>query len=438
MSLSDLDVAEVYEGDGIATDFPITADIEDKTVVVVTLIDETTEDSTTRSGLAETVRVESTHFDFDAATPPTQVEMYVAPTATEKLRVERVTPLTQDDVYSAGEDNNNNIEENLDKVFRILQELDYKVSDNFTKIIADAVSSSTAGTIPDWATATNYNESQVVLNNEKLYRALSDHLSGTFSDDLIAGKWELLEVAGVKGDTGDQGVAGADGADSVVAGPAGANGADGADGIFSAIATQGEAETGTDNTKGMSPLRVAQAISSQVDEAQIVTNQTDIATVTALANNINGRLTAVEAMVQQATGKFAGQQNIKNNAGPIQLVGEGATGADSYGYEMSRNSDGTEFAMIDIFIRRQTDTELRVSYVKLIMQFIDDEWLIGRADTMQLDETLELDGITFSVVNTVTGASVDGEIYYASDNMAGTNHDTQSLISWLGQEISKV
>lgn len=42
-------------------------------------------------------------------------------------------------------------------------------------------------------------------------------------------------------------------------GPAGANGTNG---IFSAIASQSEAEAGTENTKGMTPLRTAQAIAA--------------------------------------------------------------------------------------------------------------------------------------------------------------------------------
>lgn len=45
-------------------------------------------------------------------------------------------------------------------------------------------------------------------------------------------------------------------------GQTGASGADGANGIFSAIASQAEAEAGTDNVKGMSPLRTAQAIAA--------------------------------------------------------------------------------------------------------------------------------------------------------------------------------
>jgi hypothetical protein len=43
----------------------------------------------------------------------------------------------------------------------------------------------------------------------------------------------------------------------------GADGADGANGIFSEIASQSEAEAGTDNVKGMTAERVAQAIKTQ-------------------------------------------------------------------------------------------------------------------------------------------------------------------------------
>ena len=39
--------------------------------------------------------------------------------------------------------------------------------------------------------------------------------------------------------------------------PQGAQGAAGNDGIFTSVASQSEAEAGTENTKGMTPLRVA-------------------------------------------------------------------------------------------------------------------------------------------------------------------------------------
>ena len=49
--------------------------------------------------------------------------------------------------------------------------------------------------------------------------------------------------------------------------PQGAQGNAGANGVFSAIATQSEAQAGTDNVKGMTPLRVAEAITTQVGAA---------------------------------------------------------------------------------------------------------------------------------------------------------------------------
>lgn len=47
-------------------------------------------------------------------------------------------------------------------------------------------------------------------------------------------------------------------------GPTGATGAAGADGVFSEIASQAEAEAGSNNTKGMTPLRVFQAVRALV------------------------------------------------------------------------------------------------------------------------------------------------------------------------------
>jgi len=65
---------------------------------------------------------------------------------------------------------------------------------------------------------------------------------------------------GATGPTGPQGPTGATGA-------TGPQGPAGADGIFSAIATKAEAEAGTENTKGMTALRVSEAIAVQAAAA---------------------------------------------------------------------------------------------------------------------------------------------------------------------------
>ena len=69
----------------------------------------------------------------------------------------------------------------------------------------------------------------------------------------------ILNFTIPRGPTGPTGATGAQGPTGGVPGTDGADGADGADSIFLAIASQAEAETGTDNTKGMTPLRVKQA-----------------------------------------------------------------------------------------------------------------------------------------------------------------------------------
>ncbi len=63
-------------------------------------------------------------------------------------------------------------------------------------------------------------------------------------------------ATGPQGAQGDVGATGTTGA----TGPTGPQGPAGADGVFSAIASQVEAEAGTDNVKGMTPLRTKEAI----------------------------------------------------------------------------------------------------------------------------------------------------------------------------------
>ena len=95
-----------------------------------------------------------------------------------------------------------------------------------------------------------------------------------------AGTWSL-EVS-LKGADGSDGSNGAPGAD----------GSDGSDGIFSAIATQGEAEAGTESTKGMTPERTAQAIAALAGsgggDLLASNNLSDVANMTTALTNLGG------------------------------------------------------------------------------------------------------------------------------------------------------
>ena len=434
MTVANLNVKTTYEGDGAAVNFPITFDLKDKDVVKVFLINEAVADPSTPSGLAEVEKFEGGDFAFDTAPPvvPTRVEMIVAPTGTEKLRVERVSPLTQPDDLVSGTDANEVIETRLDELTHQSQEQDARLGEIEPLVDVPSVSGSTSADAPDWTTGTAFTKDNLVVNVSTLYRALSDHTSSIidFDTDFAAGKWQLLSgirgVQGLQGNIGNVGNNGAAGA----AGGIGLTGAAGNDGIFSAIATQGEAQAGVNNTKGMSPLRTAEAITAQVDELGIVANTNSNSAQDILISDLISRVSILESLVQQATGKFAGQQVLLNNqAAPVELLGLLNGGANDKGAGFSRQLVGTEFAEVMVYFRRKTDSGDRFSSTTIVMQNVDGGWLIGRKGTEQLDVALDLDGVVLSI------NAGSGQVSYTSDAMAGANHDTQSLIAWLGQEI---
>lgn len=435
MTIANVDTEQTYDGDGATVNFPITFALFEKAVVKVFLLNELVPDASTPSGLDETEQFESTHFTFDAATPPTQVQMIITPTGDQKLRVERLSPRTQNSNMVAGTDVAEATEQGLDRQTMVAQEIDREVG-RVEDLISPAPSAGTGAVAPDWITATTYVVDQLVVRTNVLYRCLIAHTSNVFDTDFLTNNfWQVMVgLTGPQGNQGDPGPTGAAGLNGA-AGATGLTGAAGNDGIFVAIASQGEAQAGIENTKGMTPLRTAEAITAQVNKAGIVTNTNNIAILVAQMGALTSRVTILESLIQQSTGKFAGQQVCLNTQGaPVELLGLVNGGADDKGASLNRQSSGAEFAKVLMLVRRVTDTEDRFASWDLVMQFTGGVWLIGREDTQQLDVTLDLDGIVLSVA---TDGSGIGQVSYTSDTMAGANHDTQSIIAWLGQEISK-
>lgn len=118
MSLSDLDVKKIYPGDGSTTSFAITADFDDNSEIRVVLRDEST------TPAAETVQTLGTDYSISSG----NVVMTTAPASTEKLLIVRVNPLTQAvDLVGSGELGVETLESSLDKLTKIVQELDERV-----------------------------------------------------------------------------------------------------------------------------------------------------------------------------------------------------------------------------------------------------------------------------------------------------------------------
>jgi len=347
--------------------------------------------------------------------------------------VERLSPRTQPtDLVNNSPGHEESVEAQLDRNLMVSQELDTKISALENTVTGGSLV--LLSTFPDWAAAENYKKDQVVIEASKMYRATVDHLSGVFNVDLVAGKWELLETEGIQGPIGIQGPQGAQG----IAGNDGANGApgaDGADGLIVAIASQAEAEAGIENTKAMTSLRTKQSIDFNFPlapayialEARVAQNELDII-------DLRNRVVTLENQVQQATGKFVGSQTVVNGGINIDLLGLQAPGNAGLGHPLLRDGDEAEFADVMLYIKRKTSTGTRFSSFNLVFQYVDAVWYIARRETMQLEETLDLDGVVLTV--TTDGPSKIGQVSYTADVMAGANHDDESVIKWLGQEIS--
>lgn len=456
MTISNQTTRITYNGDAATVLFAIPFNYKSgdaPNVTKVYLIDELTVDLSTPSGFDETLLTEGTEYTLDPAGPtPANVRTDngsapFTPNNDQKIRVERRTDKTQDTDFDVGGSNTpynpTNTENAHDKNTRMIQELFDDVGEISTGGGTTVVS---GALITDWLPATNYLEDQTVIDKDtptnKLYRAISAHLSaGNFNADFVGGKWEELPsgVDGAPGAAGNDGANGLNGAN-------GANGTNGIDGVFAAIASTAEAEAGVDNVKGMTPLRTKEAIEFQVDGTVSITAlKLRVATLEAsqiaqdlIIQDHANRIVTLEASADFAVGEFSGSQKIVDNqVAPLELLGAlNPIPSDGKGAKFLRDGDGTEYAKVMVYIRRLDSLgNVRFSSFDLVMQYVDSVWYIGRAGTVQLDVTLDLDGIVLSIVT--DGGTKEGQVYYTSNAMGGDPiiHKDSSIIKWFGQEI---
>jgi len=225
MTVANTTTKLTYDGDNASVTFAIPFNFlsgEASLVTKVYLINELVVDLDTPSGFDETLWTEGTEYTLDPAGPtPANVKTdagaapHGAPTNDEKVRVQRDTAQTQStDLDTAGPNTPYNptaIENQLDRTIHHVQELDDKIDE--VEAAAAVVTMVSGAAIPDWAPATNYLTDQVIVDKDtpsnKIYRALSDHLSqGNFNLDFVGGEWELLPngADGLDGANGNDGV----------------------------------------------------------------------------------------------------------------------------------------------------------------------------------------------------------------------------------------
>jgi len=308
-------------------------------------------------------------------------------------------------------------------------------------------------TITDWEIAKTYAKNDLVFlleidsgsgvpsdipqlawpqESDQIYRCEVAHTAAAFHNDYVTNHY-WVAVKGEKGSTGSGGSSGAKGEIGATGatGSSGSNGSTGSDGIFSEIASQAEAQAGTNNTKGMSPLRVQQAIAQQAPtDAEITALQVvDTGLATSIAAT-NLRVSRLETVVPNSV--YAGSQRILNNQSTAKaILGLTAPSGDNGRGNMIRvDADGTKHARFTLQIYRIDDAEERLVSVTLILMYIGTTWYMARERTTLLEG--DEDGLTFSIQQTSNWA----QVYYVSDNMTGGNYKITSRISYTGKEIA--
>lgn len=290
----------------------------------------------------------------------------------------------------------------------------------------------------DWAVAKGYVVDELIYVTgqgaqfeDRIFRCLENHVSVSFATEFGTGKWEQIIVRGATGVQGPVGTQGPQGVQGLQGVP-GANGGNGANGIFSEIANQAEAQAGTDNVKGMSSLRVKEAIDAQVGTLR----DTDfpalvgrVTTAEGLISGISSRLTQVEgaSQVSRATGS---QRILNNQSIPVPILGRDAPAGSGTGNRLELNPNGATSAQIVMEIFRKDDTEVRATRMYLELHFIEGTWYLGIKNIVTL--VGNDNGVTFSVSQDANNVA---QILYESDDMDGGNYLATSYIRYMIEEI---
>jgi len=149
------------------------------------------------------------------------------------------------------------------------------------------------------------------------------------------------------------------------------------------------------------------------DALLIAANTTNITSNDVDINTLVGRMNSLEIQIGIHANESRG--DLDNNASATQLV----AGSDLSGTWGNCSIAGTaaDSAYIIFEVTRETDSGTRVTKVICDAIYINSVWYLGtRSETVLLGD---LSGVTFTIQ---TDSEERGNVYYATDNMAGTNY----------------
>lgn len=404
MSISNTTVKQLYVGNGANTSFTIPFAYQETDEVVVYLRDESVSPAT------ETLLVETTDYTLTTIVSglPTIVEMNVAPTASQKLLIKRVTDKTQESDYvNNGVFPGNSLETDFDKLIQLVQELGEEQGSSLLLPVTSSLSNlrlpePEADKVLGWNASADGLENKTQVDTTSLQTQITNNSNNiaTNTSNIATNTTDIAtNTSNIATNTADI---------ATNTSNIGTNTTN----INANSVAIGNLQTTVGGLSDQSAA-VAQNTSDIADNAlDISQNAANIASNDTDIGSLNTRVSALESVASGL--RVAGKKVLPNN----QSVAADITG-------LSLDADGAFSAVVQFEIYRKTDSkELRTAGL-LQLTYLGSTWYVERIHTMAptgvLADDNSPDGVTFSVVT--DGGTKEGQVQAVTDNMAGANYE---------------
>ena len=251
MAVSSTTTTVSYTGDGSTTSFAVSFPFQGTGATAELLVIE----RVIATGV-ETVKSYSTHYTVTGGNGSTGTVVFgSAPADTVQIHIRRNTTRTQTVDYTANDPFPADTHElALDRLAMATHEIQEELDRSFK------VSRTNAITTPEFVDNASARASKLLgfsSDGNTLEATTGRVNSASVSTSTVSAGGSATGSVTFTASTGDLAFS-----LGIPVGATGSTGSSGSDGVFSAIASQSEAETGTENTKGMTALRTKQAVDS--------------------------------------------------------------------------------------------------------------------------------------------------------------------------------